>query len=138
MLCLYAAKSVSFPQVASPTLDSGPETLDRTSLFWTSVPRRSRGPALPQSVALYGHTEGVRCTDANFVSTVRRRSFLRYWHGMNWRSCNLPGPGNRQLKTFLRQLAIASVAPLYVRFDDTDSQLWQVPLWGGDAHGCKV
>jgi len=27
----------------------------------------------------YGHTEGVRCTDANFVSTVRRSGFLRYW-----------------------------------------------------------
>ena len=31
---------------------------------------------LPQSVALYGHTGGVRCTDANFVSTLPEVGFF--------------------------------------------------------------
>ncbi len=30
-----------------------------------------------------GHSEGVRCTDLNHVSTVRRRELLGYWHGIN-------------------------------------------------------
>ena len=59
---------------------------DRYSVFWLSFPPRSGTGA----IVVFDGTG----TDANHVSTVRRRELLRYWHDINCHSVPVrPGAG---------------------------------------------
>jgi len=60
----------------APTLDSGPETLDWTSLFWTSVPRGSRGKFCHKAQLCAG-------TIAVFDGSVHWRE-LRQYAAQKW------------------------------------------------------